>query len=292
MLYIIIFYNCKQANFISGFILTAMITRYCSNAVILLTATVFLFGSCIQGNKKITKEKFEYKAFKDSISKLKYDTAGDAGNIFDSSAFTPGRDSVNTLLLKIDTMWQRDAALMLADTFIKTMKKGEHFTPEEIAGAKENLAALDSFFKQQPDTSKILCRGLDCHLYAEIIKSSQTMYLYIAGELADSFKVSTGMKKYETPNLNLRPSGPLFTKYKSKKYPGGNYKGLGNMPYVVFLRGGYAIHGTTPGNFSKLGTKASHGCIRLHPYNARIFYELVKQIGLKNTWVSLKDSIN
>jgi lipoprotein-anchoring transpeptidase ErfK/SrfK len=192
----------------------------------------------------------------------------------------------------MDTLWHRDAAVMLADTFIKTMKKGEQFTPEEIAGAKANLAALDSFLKQQPDTSSISCRGRDCPLYAEIIKSSQTLYLYIAGEPVDSFKVSTGMKKYETPALNLRPSGPLFTRYKSKKYPGGNYRGLGNMPYAVFLRGGYAIHGTTPGNFAKLGTKASHGCIRLHPYNARIFYELVKQIGLKNTWVSLKDSLD
>lgn len=266
--------------------------KYCSSAVMLLTATIFIFSSCNRGNKMKAAGKFEYQSFKDSISKLKYDTAGDASNIFDSSAFTPGRDSLNTLLIKMDTLWRRDVAIMLADTFIKTMKKGEHFTPEEIANTKENLAALDSFFKQQPDTSKILCRGLNCHLYAEIIKSSQTLYLHIAGELVDSFKVSTGMKKYETPNLNLRPSGPILIKYKSKKYPGGNYMGLGNMPYAVFLRGGYAIHGTTPGNFSKLGTKASHGCIRLHPYNARIFYELVRQIGLKNTWVSLKDTLN
>jgi lipoprotein-anchoring transpeptidase ErfK/SrfK len=268
-----------------------MLTKYSTGAVVILTAIVFAFSSCNPADKKPDVVKFEYKAFKDSISKLRYDTTGDAGNIFDSSAFTPGRDSLNSLLVKMDTLWRRDAAIMLADTFIKTMKKGEHFTPEEIATANENLAVLDSFLKQQPDTSKILCRGADCPLYAEIIKSSQTLFLYIAGELVDSFKVSTGMKKYETPPLNLRPSGPLFTKYKSKKYPGGNYMGLGNMPYVVFLRGGYAIHGTTPGNFKKLGTKASHGCIRLHPYNARIFYELVKKIGLKYTWVSLKDSL-
>lgn len=103
--------------------------------------------------------------------------------------------------------------------------------------------------------------------------------------------MSTGKGKYETPELNLRPSGPVFIKYTSRKFPGGNYQGLGNMPYAVFLRGGYAIHGTTPGNFPKLGTKASHGCIRLHPDNAKIFNELVKVIGLENTWVSVKDSL-
>lgn len=196
-----------------------MFTKYPISAITFFTAIIFVFSSCNPADKKPAVVKFEYKAFKDSISKLKYDTSGDTGNIFDSSAFTPGIDSLNTLLVKMDTLWRRDAAIMLADTFIKTMKKGEHFTPEEIATAKQNLAALDSFLKQQPDTSKILCRGLDCPLYAEIIKSSQTLYLYIAGELVDSFKVSTGMKKYETPKMNLRPSGPLFTKYKSKKYP-------------------------------------------------------------------------
>jgi len=46
------------------------------------------------------------------------------------------------------------------------------------------------------------------------------------------------------------------------------------MSYAFFVRGGYAIHGTTPENFSKLVTKASHGCIRLHPDYARIFFEL------------------
>ncbi|HQX95541.1 MAG TPA: L,D-transpeptidase family protein, partial [Chitinophagaceae bacterium] len=53
----------------------------------------------------------------------------------------------------------------------------------------------------------------------------------------------------------------------------------------------YAIHGTTTGNFAKLGTRASHGCIRLHPDNAKIFNALVKTVGLNNTWVSIKDSV-
>ena len=66
---------------------------------------------------------------------------------------------------------------------------------------------------------------------------------------------------------------------------------MGNIPYAVFVKGGYAIHGTTPGNFSKLGTEASHGCIRLHPDHGRVFYELVRLIGLSNTWVKVQDTI-
>ncbi|MEQ1553793.1 MAG: L,D-transpeptidase, partial [Ferruginibacter sp.] len=144
-------------------------------------------------------------------------------------------------------------------------------------------------YNKTPDS--VDCKGKDCLLYAEINKQTQQLLLYIEGKLVDTFLVSTGISKYDTPNLNLKPSGPVFAKYTSKKFPGGNYKGLGNMPYAVFLRGGYAIHGTTTGNFAKLGTKASHGCIRLHPTNAKIFSELVKKVGLKDTWVTIKDSI-
>jgi len=149
---------------------------------------------------------------------------------------------------------------------------------------------LDSFLVKKDSLPAYTCSGKDCLLYVEIIKSTQTLYLYIQGELKDSFKVSTGMKGYETPQLSTRPSGPVFTKYTSRKFPGGNCKGLGNMPYAVFVRGGYAIHGTTPGNFSKLGNRASHGCIRLHPDNAKIVNGLVKLFGLDHTWVTVRNT--
>lgn len=265
--------------------------KYLITFLTLFLVICFLLPSCKQGFRKAEAKAFQYKAFKDSINSIPYDTTGDANNIFDSSKFNPGHDSVNALLNDIDTIWTREYALSQVDTLLSKMKKGNSFTPEEMDAIKSNLAVLDSFLKHNADTSSMQCNEKTCSLYVEIIKPTQTLYLYVAGELVDSFKVSTGMKKYETPVMNKRPSGPLFTKYKSRKYPGGNYMGLGNMPYAVFIKGGYAIHGTTPGNFAKLGTKASHGCIRLHPVNARIFFELVKTIGLKNTWVSLKDSL-
>lgn len=167
----------------------------------------------------------------------------------------------------------------------------ESYSKEEKANLKENIRVLDSFLTANKSDEKISCREKECYLYVEVIKSRQMLYLHLDGMLKDSFPVSTGTKKYTTPNLNTRPTGPLFTKYTSRKWPGGNYKGLGNMPYAVFVKGGYAIHGTTPGNFSKLGTLASHGCIRLHPDNARVFYELVKLVGLSDTWVNVRDSL-
>ncbi|MBK8329949.1 MAG: L,D-transpeptidase [Bacteroidetes bacterium] len=131
------------------------------------------------------------------------------------------------------------------------------------------------------------CKQLQCPIWAQIVLSQQTMYLYVDGALLDTFKVTTGNKKHVTPYMERRPSGPLYVKYSSKKYPGGNYMGMGNMPYVVFVKGGYAIHGTTKGNIKLLGKKVSHGCIRLHPDNAKIFFDLVTARGINQTWISI-----
>jgi lipoprotein-anchoring transpeptidase ErfK/SrfK len=131
------------------------------------------------------------------------------------------------------------------------------------------------------------CTRNSCSLYADVDKSQQKMDVYVSGELLYTFPVSTGKTGHPTPDMDLRPQGPLYVKYTSSKFPEGDYEGLGNMPYVVFLKDGYAIHGTTPGSIRKLGSKASHGCVRLHPDDARTFYELVKSYGLPNTWVSV-----
>lgn len=155
------------------------------------------------------------------------------------------------------------------------------------------FARVNSFNEAIDDSTKTIpianpCAQIQCPLWARVNISQQRLYLYIDGVISDTFNVTTGDKKHATPSMDRHPSGPMFTKYTSKKFPGGNFMGLGNMPYVVFIRGGYAIHGTTPGNFKKLGSRGSHGCIRLHPTNAKIFFDLVKKIGLNNVWVTIE----
>lgn len=248
--------------------------------------------SCKSSKKNKLAEDFSYTAFKDSIKASEYDDKVIGANVFDTTLFTPGIDSLDTLLLQIDELWKTDIAMMLQlDTLLKVWKKTGDYTAEELAVIQENVSVLDTFLLTKNAGLESPCFEKDCLLYAEVIKSKQQLYLYLNAELIDTFRVSTGLPANETPEMDLNPSGPLFKKYTSRKFPGGNFQGLGNMPYVVFLKGGYAIHGTTTGNFAKLGSPASHGCIRLHPLNARIFYELVKRIGLENTWVSIKDSL-
>lgn len=53
------------------------------------------------------------------------------------------------------------------------------------------------------------------------------------------------------------------------------------MPYAVFFRGGYAIHGTNA--VRHLGRPVSHGCVRLATPNAAQFFALVKEAGSANT---------
>ena len=253
---------------------------------------VLIQSSCKNEKRKTVLDDLKYEAFKDSVIQTDSATSADTSNIFDEETFTPGVDSVDTMLVKMDSVWQRENALIVGlDTLKKGINKLPGYSEAEKAAIRENMQALDSFvaYRNLPDS--VNCKGKDCIIYAEIDKSKQRLYLYILGEPKDTFKVSTGIGKYETPDLDLRPSGPILTKYSSRKFPGGNYQGLGNMPYAIFLRGGYAIHGTTTGSFPKLGTKASHGCIRLHPDNAKVFNALVKTVGLQNTWVTIKDSL-
>jgi lipoprotein-anchoring transpeptidase ErfK/SrfK len=58
------------------------------------------------------------------------------------------------------------------------------------------------------------------------------------------------------------------------------------MPHSIFFNKGIAIHGTE--EIKRLGRPASHGCIRLHPENARALYQLVKIYGMGNTRISVK----
>jgi hypothetical protein len=261
----------------------------------LLISTTGLCFSCTAPakDKQPPLRVIQYEIFKDSVMHTQTPAPAETSNLFDADVFTPGKDSLQKLLVNMDTLMHRQVALMdYLDTVRGRVRKTPGYTADEKAALRENMRVLDSFLTivQRPDSNG--CKGRDCMLYLEVDKKRQYLFLYLLGELKDSFAVSTGKGKYETPVMDLRPHGPVVTKYSSKKFPGGNYMKLGNMPYAIFLQGGYAIHGTTPGNFAKLGTPASHGCVRIHPDNAKVLNSLVKTVGLRQTWVSVKDSLN
>jgi len=116
-------------------------------------------------------------------------------------------------------------------------------------------------------------------LKATVDLSSQRMYVSIGGKHYYTWKVSTGRKGYRTPTGDYRP-GRMYREYYSRKY------NMSPMPHSIFFRGGYAIHGT--GYIKNLGRTASHGCVRLHPANARKLYNLVRKYGRGNTRIRVR----
>ena len=65
-----------------------------------------------------------------------------------------------------------------------------------------------------------------------------------------------------------------------------SYRGT-KMPYAVWIgsKNGFAVHGTPPSNYGKLGKPASHGCLRLRMEHAEEFYNLVNRVGTSNASV-------
>ena len=99
-------------------------------------------------------------------------------------------------------------------------------------------------------------------------KSAQRLSVVVDGSQRYEWPVSTARWGYRTPNGTYRPER-LERKWFSRKYD------WSPMPYSIFFDGVYAIHGSY--EISHLGRPASHGCIRLHPENAAVLFNLVKE---------------
>ena len=104
----------------------------------------------------------------------------------------------------------------------------------------------------------------------QIDNSAQRMHVYVDGGLAYVWPVSTARRGYWTP------PGTYYVQRRARMWYSRKYD-MSPMPYSLFFHGGYAIHGT--GAIRQLGRPASHGCVRLHPANARSLYGLVGHYG-------------
>jgi lipoprotein-anchoring transpeptidase ErfK/SrfK len=126
------------------------------------------------------------------------------------------------------------------------------------------LAALLAAFLGGPAAADVL---------AEINLSGQTMMVSVDGVVHHVWPVSTGRQGWRTPTGTFRPQSMHVRHYSSlfNNAP---------MPYSIFFNGHFAIHGTT--EIRNLGRRASHGCVRLHPVNARTLFELIKGQGPAN----------
>lgn len=113
-------------------------------------------------------------------------------------------------------------------------------------------------------------------IVAKIDLSDQRMQVFVNGWPRYSWAVSTARSGYRTP-VGTYKAVRMEKMWYSRKYD------MSPMPHSIFFKGGYAIHGTN--YLKRLGTPASHGCVRLHPDNAAQLYSLVRENGMANAQI-------
>ncbi len=129
----------------------------------------------------------------------------------------------------------------------------------------------------------MLCAGAaQANVAITVDKNTQTMTVSVDGVARYHWPVSTGIPSYETPNGTFR-TFRMEADHFSKEFDDAP------MPHSIFFtKIGHAIHGTE--SEGRLGTPASHGCVRLSRANATTLYDLVEKQGVLNTTVTLTGS--
>ena len=120
-------------------------------------------------------------------------------------------------------------------------------------------------------------------IFVAIDKSTQEMKVSVDNVERYVWKVSTGLRAYDTPagTYTARSMNEMWYSREWDDAP---------MPHAIFFtKKGHAIHGTL--DTRRLGRPASHGCVRLAPENARTLFALVKKLGLKNTEIVLSGDL-
>jgi lipoprotein-anchoring transpeptidase ErfK/SrfK len=161
-----------------------------------------------------------------------------------------------------------------ADAQTEADPAGAETPPEDAeagtdAAPSEDAASGAEVAPEEP-ASKILIT---------VDKEAQNMTVWVDGVEQYSWPVSTGMRGYSTPSGDYTASSMNEIWY-SKQWDNAP------MPHAIFFtKKGHAIHGSS--EVKRLGTPASHGCVRVSPANAKTLFALVKEKGLKNTEVVL-----
>jgi hypothetical protein len=141
---------------------------------------------------------------------------------------------------------------------------------------------MRSFFAAIAGLTLLTCTAAQAHVDITIDKDNQMMSVAVDGVTRYHWPVSTGIPSRETPNGTFQ-AFRMEESHFSKEFDDAP------MPHSIFFtKIGHAIHGTD--SESRLGTPASHGCVRLSKANAATLYALVEQQGVLNTTVRLTGS--
>lgn len=147
---------------------------------------------------------------------------------------------------------------------------------EEYVKAMQAQARKDAKMKALEDQIP----SLSGDIYVHVDLSDQIMNIYKGETLVYSWFVSTASEGLITPTGKYRP-------YHTEKMHYSKQFDNSPMPWSVFFKDGFAIHGTE--YVRSLGYKASHGCVRLHPENAHKLYGLVHKHGYQGVKINITE---
>jgi hypothetical protein len=126
------------------------------------------------------------------------------------------------------------------------------------------------------------CNAARADVAITVDKNNQMMTVAVDGVARYHWPVSTGIPSRETPSGSFR-TFRMEEDHFSKEFDDAP------MPHSIFFtKIGHAIHGTD--SEGRLGTPASHGCVRLSKANAATLYALVQEQGVLKTTVTLTGS--
>src|SRR6516164_10515094 len=141
---------------------------------------------------------------------------------------------------------------------------------------------MRSFFIAVAGLALFASHAAQASVAITVDKDNQMMIVAVDGVVRYHWPVSTGIPSYETPSGSFR-TFRMEEDHYSKEFDDAP------MPHSIFFtKIGHAIHGTD--SESRLGTPASHGCVRLSKANASTLYALVQEQGVLNTTVTLTGS--
>ena len=190
-------------------------------------------------------------------------------------AFTQKQEAKALHEKRIRLEKERLAKIKAIKTKLQALAKKKKIILKQLALAQKEEAHKKKIALEKARKAKIARAK---HVLAKIDISQQRMKVYKGDTLLYNWKVSTGRKGHSTPTGHYRPTS-MERLHRSRKYNNAR------MPYSVFFRSGYAVHGTK--SVSRLGRRASHGCVRLHTSNAKKFYKLVRKAGRHNTSIRI-----
>ncbi|MCB1356500.1 MAG: L,D-transpeptidase [Maritimibacter sp.] len=129
-------------------------------------------------------------------------------------------------------------------------------------------------------TERLSTSGRSDQIVIRIDKSDQEMTVMQGSRRLFNWPVSTGAWGYDTPVGTYQPTW-FSPNHRSRQYGGAP------MPWAIFFHQGYAIHATF--DTYALGSRASHGCIRLEVGNAEELYQTVFATGKEDTYIVIQE---